>query len=276
MFQVKLHPTLLRDREWPHQERSINAVNDRHREFFTDYLHSQLAGRPDLVAKTLPDYPPYGKRMLLDSGWFAALRRDDVELVTSGVAELDGAVVVTEDGGWHDVDVLVLATGFSARRMLHPMDVRGRSGTPLRRQWGADDAWAHLGITVPDFPNMFLLYGPNTNLGHGGSTMFHAECQMTYISGLLRAMVRRGAAAVEVRREVCDAYVARVDAAHEGMIWTHPGMRNWYRNAAGRVVTNTPWRLIDYWAMTREPDLEDYLFTEAVSRQEAMTGESRT
>ena len=89
--------------------------------------------------------------------------------------------------------------------------------------------------------------------------MFHAECQTNYIVRLLREMVQRKILALEVRAEVCADYVARVDTAHEAMIWTHPGMRNWYRNAAGRVVTNTPWRLIDYWAMTREPDLDDYL-----------------
>ncbi|MGD9990195.1 flavin-containing monooxygenase [Pseudonocardia sp.] len=261
MFQDKLHPTLQRDPAWSHQDRSINATNDKHREFFTRYLREQLGDREDLVAKSLPDYPPYGKRMLLDCDWFSTLRRDDVSLVTSGVAAIDGSTVVTDDGGRHDVDVLVFATGFSARTMLHPLDIRGRSGASLRERWGDDDAWAHLGIEVPDFPNLFLMYGPNTNLGHGGSTMFHAECQVHYIVELLRAMVAADVAAVEVREQVCDDYVARVDAAHENMIWTHPGMSTWYRNANGRVVTNSPWKLLDYWTMTRRPSLDEHLVT---------------
>lgn len=272
MFQDKLHPTLQRDPSWEGggDGRSINRTNDKHREFLTRYLHEQLGDRDDLVAKSLPDYPPYGKRMLLDCDWFSTLRRDDVSLVTSGVAAIDGSTVVADDGGRHDVDVLVFATGFSARKMLHPLDIRGRSGESLRERWGDDDAWAHLGIEIPDFPNLFLMYGPNTNLGHGGSTMFHAECQVHYMVELLREMVAADVAAVEVRQEVCDDYVARVDAAHENMIWTHPGMSTWYRNAAGRVVTNSPWRLLDYWTMTRRPSLDEHLVTPA--RQSSSKG----
>jgi 4-hydroxyacetophenone monooxygenase len=263
-FQDKLHPTLQRDPDWPHPERSLNAVNDKHRAFFTRYISEQLAGREDLIEKVLPDYPPYGKRMLLDYDWYTTLKRDDVTLVTSGVKAVEGNTVVTDDGRF-DVDVLVLATGFTARRMLHPLDLRGRSGTPLREQWGDDDAWAYLGVTVPDFPNLFLMYGPNTNLGHGGSTIFSAECQAAHIVGVLREMVERGATAAEVTEEANADYVARVDEAHGAMVWTHPGMGIWYRNAAGRVVTNSPWRLVDYWAMTHELDPEAYRWTGAAS-----------
>lgn len=272
MFQDKLHPTLQRDAAWEAAGNggSINPTNDKHREFFTRYLREQLGDREDLVAKSLPDYPPYGKRMLLDCDWFSTLRRDDVSLVTSGVAAIDGSTVVTDDGGRHDVDVLVFATGFSARTMLSPLDIRGRSGASLRDQWGDDDAWAYLGIEVPDFPNLFLMYGPNTNLGHGGSTMFHAECQVHYMVELLREMVAADVAAVEVRQDVTADYVARVDAAHENMIWTHPGMSTWYRNAAGRVVTNSPWKLLDYWSMTRHPSLDEHVVTPA--RQSSSKG----
>ncbi|MQA15219.1 MAG: SidA/IucD/PvdA family monooxygenase [Pseudonocardiaceae bacterium] len=267
MMQDKLHPTLRKDPDWPHPQRSLNAANDKHRRFFTDYLDAQIEGAEQLRDAMLPDYPPYGKRILMDNDWFATIRRDDVELVASGVAAIEENAVLSADGERHEVDVLVLATGFSTRRMLFPMDIRGRSGVPLREQWGDDDAQAYLGMTVPDFPNLLLLYGPNTNLGHGGSAIFHAECQANYIVGLLRRMAARDIAALEVRPEVCDDYNARVDAAHEQMIWTHPGMTTYYRNAAGRVVTTTPWRLIDYWAMTRTPDLDDYLVTPAPQAQ---------
>lgn len=256
--QDKLHPTLQKDPDWPHPKRSLNAVNDKHRRFFNAYLDEQVGDDPELRAKVQPDYPPYGKRILLDNNWFATLRRDDVELVDEGVTGIEGRAVRTADGGRHEVDVLVLATGFSPRRMLWPLDLRGRSGVPLREQWGDDDARAHLGITVPDFPNLFLFYGPNTNSGHGGSLIFNIECQVQYVATLLRRMAEDGIASLEVRGEVCDDYNARVDAAHERMVWTHPGMTTYYRNAAGRVVTTTPWRLIDYWGLTRHPDLADF------------------
>jgi 4-hydroxyacetophenone monooxygenase len=258
MLQDKLLPTLRKDPNWPHPKHSLNAVNDKHRRFFVSYLESQLEGNDELRAKVLPDYPPYGKRILMDNDWFATLRRDDVNLVTGAVTGIEGSAVRTADGGRYEVDVLVLATGFSARRMLYPMHVVGRSGAPLREQWGEDDARAYLGITVPDFPNLFLMYGPHTNSGHGGSAIFNTECQAAYISAVLRRMADESIAAVEVRPDVCDAYNARLDAAHEQLIWTHPGMSTYYRNAAGRVVTTTPWRLIDYWEMTRTPDLADF------------------
>ena len=262
IYQDKLHPTLQIDPSWEHPERSVNAVNDKHRKFLTEHLLREIAGHEDdLLPKVLPDYPPYGKRILIDNGWYAALRRDDVDLVTDGVERVDEDGIVLADGTRRDVDVIVFATGFQSRRMLHPMDIRGRSGRSLRELWGDDDAHAYLGMTVPDFPNLFILYGPNTNLGHGGSLIFHTECQVGYVMRMLTAMIERDIATVEVRPEVCAAYNRRLDEAHSKMIWTHQGMSTWYRNAAGRVVTNTPWRLIDYWAMTREPDLDDFSVT---------------
>ncbi|MBC3192979.1 NAD(P)/FAD-dependent oxidoreductase [Pseudonocardia sp. C8] len=259
MYQDKLHPTLQIDPDWPHPDRAVNRTNDKHRAFLVKHLMSEIVGHEDeLLDKVLPTYPPYGKRILIDNRWFETLRRDDVSLETAGVQEIEGNTLVLADGSRHEADVLVLATGFQSRRMLYPMDVRGRSGRSLREIWGDDDAYAHLGISVPDFPNFFLLYGPNTNLGHGGSVIFHTECQVGYITRLLVRMIESGLDSVEVRADVCTAYNERVDEAHSRMIWTHPGMSTWYRNAAGRVVTNTPWRLIDYWYMTREPDLAEF------------------
>ncbi|HEX4110418.1 MAG TPA: NAD(P)/FAD-dependent oxidoreductase [Solirubrobacteraceae bacterium] len=261
LWNDNIWPTLQIDPDWPDQERSINAANDAHREFLTEHIRSTLAGREDLIARCLPTYPPYFKRMLMDTGWFATMRRDDVELVTDAITQIEPDGLRTADGRLHRADVLVYATGFRARRMLWPLQVVGRDGVVLRDVWGEDDASAHLGITVPGFPNLFCLYGPNTNLGHGGSVVFHAELQVRYVMGMLRAMLDRDLAAVEVREAVHDDYVERVDAAHQRMIWSHRGASTWYRNAAGRVVTNSPWRLIDYWRMTREPDLSEYLLT---------------
>jgi 4-hydroxyacetophenone monooxygenase len=254
----KVHASLQIDSTWPHENRSINATNDAHRQHFTQYIVDQVKDRPDLLAKVLPDYPPFGKRMLLDNGWFEAIKRDNVDLVAAAVDELTGNAVITADGQEYEVDILIFATGFETLRMLAPMDIRGRSNRTLRDIWGDDDASAYLGITIPEFPNLFCLYGPTTNLGHGGSVIFMIECQVRYIIQLLNAMVRSGIRAIEPRQDVHDAHRRRTDEAHERMIWSHPGMDNWYRNADGRVVTNTPWSLADYWAMTRKPELSDY------------------
>ena len=181
----------------------------------------------------------------------------DAGVASHGAFDLDG--IVTKDGKTHPLDVLVFATAFHALEFLAEIDVRGRGGRRLADLWGDDDARAYLGMTVPEFPNLFVLYGPNTNLAHGGSIIFHAECQVRYLVDLVRKIAARGASSVEVKPEVHDDYNARVAAAHEQLVWTHPGVDTWYRNRAGRVVSNSPWRLVDYWNMTSEARLDDYV-----------------
>lgn len=260
-FQDKLLATLRRDPDWPHPDRAVNAVNDKHREYFTRHIDEQLGDRADLRDSVLPTYPPYGKRILMDNDWIATVKRDDVDLVTQAVSGFEEHHVLTADGSRHAADVVVLATGFQTSRMLAPMDFTGRSGSSLRELWGDDDAFAHLGMTVPDFPNLFIVGGPNTGLGHGGSALYVNECCISYIAQLHIAMAELDLDSVDVRAEVCKAYNERVDAEHEQLIWTHPGMTTWYRNTAGRVVTTIPWRGVDFWGMTRVPDLDDYFTT---------------
>lgn len=257
-FNDRVHPSLQVDPEWEHPQRSVNAVNDAHRRVFTRYLESELDGRPDLVEKVLPTYPPFGKRMLLDNGWYRALRRDDVRLVTEAVAEVTPTGLRGDGGTEVAADVVVLATGFHTHRYLWPIEIRGRDGVRLADVWGPEDARAHLGITVPGFPNLFVTCGPGTVLGHGGSYITIAECQVRYLVDLVVTMAERGLRTVEVRPEVEAEWTRRHDEAHARMLWTHPGMTNWYRNAAGRVVCTMPWRIVDYWRMTRTADLADF------------------
>jgi len=267
-FGDGLLPTVRRDPSWPHPERAMNYRNDRQRQQMTEYLLAQLEGRPDLVAKCLPDYPPYGKRILIDNGWYQALKRPNVELVTEAVDRIEADAVIAVDGSRHEVDAIILATGFEAARMLGSMTVLGRSGQPLAEAWTDDDPRAYLGITVPDYPNLFVTYGPNTGLAHGGSLIFVIECQVRYITTLLRDMIERSVDRLEVRRDVHDRYIEKVDAEHAELVWTHPGMNNWYRNRRGRVFGPMPFRLVDYWRFTREPDLDDF---EARPRRASLT-----
>jgi 4-hydroxyacetophenone monooxygenase len=138
------------------------------------------------------------------------------------------------------------------------MEIVGRGGAVLAERWG-EEPRAYLGITVPEFPNFFCLYGPGTNLAHAGSIIFHSECQVRYAVACLAALLRGGFAAIECRQDVHDAYAARFDARHAQMVWSHPGMNSWYKNAHGRVLTTSPWRLVDYWTWTREPNLDDFV-----------------
>lgn len=257
-FNDRIHGSLQRDPDWPHQDRAINAVNDGHREAFTRYVRSELGDRQDLLDKVLPDYPPFGKRMLLDNGWYRTVARENVTLVADRLDRVEGATLIGGDGSRHEADVLVLGTGFKATELLASLEVQGKGGLSLREEWDGDDARAYLGTTVPGFPNLFTLLGPNIGLGHGGSVITPVEGQVRYILDLLQKAFAKGARTVEPKREVHEAYNARVDAAHDAMVWTHPGMENWYRNSKGRVVAITPWRHDDFWRMTRSTDLADY------------------
>lgn len=253
----RVHVSLQIDPEWVSETPSINAINDGHRRYFTQYLLKELEGRPDLVEQTLPNYPPFGKRMLLDNGWYQALRKDNVRLVESGVSRFTAGGVVAEDGEEIKADIVVLATGFRAREFLVNIDVQGPNGA-LSEAWADEDARAYMGMSVPNFPNLFVMYGPNTNLGHGGSFITIAECQAHYLGELIDLAEREGISELSVREEVCERYNERVDEAHSKMIWSYPGMNTWYRNARGRVVSNSPWQVMDYWKMTRTPKLEEY------------------
>jgi 4-hydroxyacetophenone monooxygenase len=258
-----LLPFLRKDPAWPHPDRAVNKGNDRHREELTDFILSELKGRPDLIAKCVPTYPPYGKRILLDNGWFKTLTKPNVELVTDNIDGFTRHGIVTSDGKERQFDIIVVATGFKVTEMAARLNISGRDGLNLRDKWADDNPTAYLGLTVPDFPNLFCMLGPNSGPAHGGSVIFQSECQSRYISACLVAMIERGIAAIDVRQDVLDDYVRKVDVEHEAMIWTHPGMTTYYRNKSGRVFSAMPWRFVDYWAMTHDPDLGLYHLTEA-------------
>ena len=251
-------PSLIVDPAWPHQDRSVSELNEQIRLGFVEYMKHQIGDDPELLAKVVPTYPPFVKRMLQDNGsWLGTLTQDHVDLVTDPIARITPRGIELADGSEIDLDVIVFATGFHANRFLWPMDIVGRDGTSLRETWG-DDPFAYLGITVPRFPNLFCLYGPGTNLAHAGSIIFHSECQVRYVMGCLRALLRDGHASIECRKDVAAEYERRRLEATERTVWAHAGTRSWYKNDAGRVTTVSPWRLVDYWGWTREPDLSDY------------------
>jgi 4-hydroxyacetophenone monooxygenase len=254
-------PAMRVDPDWPHQDRSVSEVNDAAREVFTQWIVDQVADDPELREAVVPDYVCLGKRTLQDDGtWLATLRRDDVTLRRGSVTGVVEGGVVLDDGSPVDADVLVWATGFHANRYLWPMDIVGRGGVRLAEQWG-DDPQAYLGITVPNFPNMFCIYGPGTNLAHGGSLVFHSECQVRYVVGCLAELEVRGGS-VEVRADVARDYDDRLQAELAGMVWSHSSIRHsWYRNPAGTIRVLSPWRLVDYWNWTRSPDPADFVWS---------------
>jgi 4-hydroxyacetophenone monooxygenase len=280
VFNDRIHSSLQIDPAWPHPERAINRRNDKHREFFTDYVKTELGDRQDLLPQVLPDYPAFGKRMLMDNGWYRTMTRDNVRLVSNPIQEIDGNTVVTANGERHEVDILVVATGFDAINLLSSFNLVGRGGRSVREAWDANGAEAYMGMTTPGFPNFFMLAGPNTALGHGGSVVAALETQMRYVMGLLKQAMNANdfPFEIEVRKDVHDDYNVRVQKAHDHMIWTHKGMSNWYRNKKGRVVAPTPFRNDDYWHMTRKTNLGDFIVRSKLARQDvrsvSLVGES--
>ncbi len=252
------HDTLRVDPKWPMPEVSLNRENHAIRESLIAYIRSELDDDEALVAKCVPNFPPYGKRMLRDNNWYQMLKRSNVELVTDSVSHVTENAIVMKDGTRHAVDAIVFATGFQASRMLWPIDIRGRHGLSLRQVWGDDNPRAYKGMTVPQFPNLFIMYGPNTNPGPGGSTIFYFECQIRYIMEALRTMVEKNLASVEVKQEVHDQYNAVVDERCRNMVWSHPRVTSWYKNAEGRVTVNSPWRQLEYWQLTQQFEASEY------------------
>ncbi len=260
-FNDRVHGTLFKDPQWHDPKRSVNATNDAHRQYFTKYVISELGHRQDLLKDVLPDYPPFAKRMLLDNGWYRTLTRDNVRLIPHHLSEVHENELVAGNGGTAQADVVILATGFKASELLGSYDVIGRDGRMLKDFWETDNASAYLGTTVPGFPNFFILLGPNVGSGHGGSMIRNIECQANYALSVLEKMFERGAPSAEVREDRYEDYKQRIDAAHDKLVWTHPGVDNWYRNSRGRVIVITPWRNDAFWRMTREADPDDYVFS---------------
>lgn len=258
-----LLPFLRKDPAWPYPDRAVNKGNDRHRQELTEFILSELKDRPDLIEKCVPTYPPYGKRILLDNGWFKTLTKPNVELVTETIDHFARDGIVTADGKLRPADVIVISTGFKVSEMAARLNITGRDGKDLRQAWANDNPTAYLGLTVPDFPNFFLMLGPNSGPAHGGSVIFQSECQSRYITACLVDMIEHGIAAIDVSQDAHDQYVSKVDAEHEQLIWTHPGMTTYYRNKQGRVFSAMPWRFVDYWAMTHDPDFSQYRQTRA-------------
>jgi 4-hydroxyacetophenone monooxygenase len=238
---------------------AVSDMNEGARLMFTEWIKSQVGDDAALLQKVIPDYPATGKRTLQDNGsWLQTLRRDNVELVRTGIARIEPDAVVTTDGLRHPADVIVYATGFHATRALWPMTITGRDGVDLSTLWGERPA-AYLGITVPRFPNLFCMYGPGTNLAHGGSLIFHSECQIRYITHALEQLIDGGYRCMEPRQERCDDWHARSQAELKTLVWAQPSIKHsFYKNSAGEIHSLSPWRLVDYWTWTKAADLADF------------------
>jgi len=248
------------DPAWPDQRLSISKDNEELRKMFVTSLEELCGDDKALLEKVIPTYPPGGKRILFDNGnWIRALRRPNVHLLTDRIREINATGVLTESGVQHDADVLIYGTGFQASKFLSPMKITGAGGVDLQQHWSGDPR-AYLGITIPGFPNLFCLYGPNTNIVVNGSIVFFSECEVRYVLGCMQLLLERGHAALDCKSDVHDVYNRKIDAGNLKMAWGAANVPTWYKNDKGRVTQNWPFTLVEYWNQTRAPDPSDYTF----------------
>ncbi len=245
------------DPEWDEHTEAVSAGNDFVRSMLIDVLRAQVED-DELFEQMVPHFPPFAKRALRDDGrWAAAMSRAHVDLVTVPIDRVTAHGVRTTDGEDHPADVMIYGTGFSASAFVAPMRVIGQGGVELNEAW-AGDAQAYLGISVPGFPNFFMLYGPNTNLVINGSILIMVECQVRYAVEAIGRLLESGHRSMSCRRDVYERYGHEMEAGNATMVWGVADVPTWYRNAHGRVTQNWPFDLHSYWSRTREPDLADY------------------
>ena len=251
----QLLDSLFIDPEWQGGESSINETNDQMRQIFTDAMLGQLQDK-SLIPKVIPNYPPFGKRMLQDNGaWLQSLQKDNVRIFTNEIQELTPRGILSNNQ-LHEFDTIILATGFKAQEFFTPMCINGGDGF-FNDQYG-DSPQSYLGIAFDTLPNFFSTYGPGTNLAHAGSIIFNSECQVKYICSAIDYILENNIKHLKVKQDVVASYQEKLEARLNQMVWQHPNVSSWYQNSKGKVVTTSPWRLIEYWKWTKKFEASDY------------------
>lgn len=263
---IPLAKRVYRTRLWLRSESNISVIengSDKTQEFkaIAQKVLAATVDDADLRDKLTPDHPLGCKRLVFSSEFVPALVQSNVEVISSPARALRADTLITEDGSELGVDVVVCATGYAAADYLGQIDVVGEKGITLRDTW-SDSAYAYLGMAVPDFPNLFMLYGPNTNVG-SNSVIFMLEAQAQYIVRALKYLRRRRLRYIAVRPDVMSDFLTKIDGWMEGTVWT-TRCSNYFRTANGRVVTQWPRSARVFWGMVRRFRAADYHFAPAV------------
>jgi cation diffusion facilitator CzcD-associated flavoprotein CzcO len=224
--------------------------------WWADRERERALADPELRAKATPDYPLGTKRVLFTSDWYPMLTRDDVELVTGDIERITPEGVVGPDGVERPADTIIWGTGFRSHDFVAPMRIEGLEGRELNEVWG-DRPEAYLGTTVAGFPNLFVLYGPNTNHG-SGSVPFTIECQIAYTLDAVRRLDRENLAWIDVRPEVQAAWREEIDERSSETQWVTGGATNWYVNEEGVNTNNWPGPWLEFRRRTARINPGDY------------------
>lgn len=255
---------LVPDPEWERKGGHITKKSEDLREFLIGYIKEQVGDRPDLLEKLVPDYAPMVRRPVVDNHWYQSLTRDNVDLVTSGIERLTKNGIETSDGKHHEVDLIVFATGFEVDKFLWPAEYRGEKGVNLRDYWGSKSPRAYLGMMVPQFPNLFIMYGPNSQPVSGGVSLpSWFQIWAAFIAQCLDTMFEEGHARVAVKEEAFEAYNKHLDAVGSELAFikdVRSVERNYYVDAEGRLVVNTPHETAELYEMMKTPNRDELEF----------------
>lgn len=258
---LQLANTQYHDAAWRAQGGLINKRNDFLRESLTKFIHEKFHDRPDLVAKVTPKQAPMVRRLVVDNGFYDALKRDNVSLITDDIDRITETGIRTTGGKEIAYDMIVLGAGFKTSQYLWPVNYVGSQGMTLSKAWERDGARSYLGMSMPYYPNLFTLYGPN-HQPRGGSLYSYGEMWARYAVASIVGMIERGANSMEVKSDVFDEYQARLDKENKRIIWESEGS-SYYVNEHGRQAVNMPWTTAEYHPMIVRPNFDDYNLTYA-------------
>ena len=256
------HGFILPDPEWQAKGGTWNAMSDGLRDTLVAYIKDQVKGDQELIDKLIPDYAPFSRRPVVDNGWYESLTRDNVELVTSPIARITPTGIETEDGVLHPVDTIVTATGFEVAKYLWPADYLGADGQSIHDFWSKDGPRAYLSLMVPNYPNMFMLYGPNSQPLSGGTGLpIWYVIWAAYAARCIVEMVEQGKSRVEVKREAFERYNEALDkeAANTILMSKVGGYEhNYYINHEhDRMQVNAPWYGPEFHRMCTDVEWDD-------------------
>jgi 4-hydroxyacetophenone monooxygenase len=248
------------DPEWQRAGGVISKRNDSLKASAESYIRRRLTDKPQLIDKVIPRFPPLARRPTIDNGWYDTLLRDNVDLVTDPIEQITSAGIRLRNGEQSDFDVIICAAGFETLRYLWPAEYKGRKGLTPNALWSHDGPRAHLGgITMPGFPNFFMLYGPNSQPRSGS---FHtiAEAWVRYIAKAIVRVIEANQHTIECKEESFRDYNRRLDEATKSLLWEKFGKGFYYLTKEGRSVVNVPWRTPDYLHRLREPNWDEFHF----------------
>jgi 4-hydroxyacetophenone monooxygenase len=246
-----------RDDAWKANGGLVSEKNDAVRKALTEFIHEKLGDRPDLIAKIIPKQAPMVRRMVVDNGFYNAIKQDNVTLVTDSIERVTETGIITKDGKEQNFDILILGAGFKVAQYLFPVDYIGTNGMTLKKSWEKDGARSYLGIVMPNYPNLFMFYGPN-HQPRGGSLFSFSEIWARYTVSAIVGMIEKGAKSMEVKKELFDEYNEKLDQGISQIIWDSEGA-GYFVNEHGRQGVNMPWTNAEYFPMVREVHFEDFI-----------------